>query len=269
MSGQYIQSLKEVFAIIVDYIFQYYKNGNEKFLIPAIICVLYMLIFEKDVRKKYIIPLIVMVLIILNPISYDKVFSNTYMYWRLFWVFSLHIIFATTFICISKRLNNDILKIVLLALASFAIINFGQESIFEGEVYSETQSLEKLPEDVVKVAEYMLSLEKKPYVIGDDELNLYVRQYSGKIKQLWGRNKEGLISEFDGEAEMVYEKMRIGDYDFLFNFALNNGYQFVVTHHRFYPEEIANQYGYEIIENIGEFHIYYLTGNVKEVSNGD
>lgn len=258
MSSTFFLHYKEVFEVIISYIFSYYKNGNEKFLIPAAICVLYMLIFEKDVRKKYAIPLIILVLVILNPILYEKVFSRTYMYWRLFWIFSLHIIFATTFICICNRLKNDSLKITFFALVCFAIVFFGNGNVFDS--LDETISLEKLPKDVVEVAEIMLNLEEEPHVIGDDELNLYVRQYSGKIKQLWGRNKAGLISEFDGDAKIVYDKMREGDYDYMFNFAKNNGYQFLVTHHRFYPEEIANKYGYEIIENVDQFHIYYFTG---------
>lgn len=267
MNSEYYLHLKEVFRVILDYIFSYYKNGNEKFIIPAIICVIYILLFEKEVRNKYIIPLITMVIVILNPILYEKVFSRTYMYWRLFWVFSLHLIFATTFLCLNNRIKNNFLKTVIFACVCVLIVYFGQNNVLKD--LDEIISLEKLPKDVVRVADIMLSLEDEPYVIGDDELNLYARQYSSKIHQLWGRNKDGLISSFEGEPKMVYERMLVGDYDFLFNYALNNNYQFVVTHHRFYPEEIANKYGYEIIENIDQFHIYYHTGNVIEHSESE
>ncbi len=259
-SEEYIQRLEYMFQIILEHINKYYHRGNELFLIPAIICVVYMLIFEKEVRKKYIIPLITLALVIINPILYDKVYIRTYMYWRLFWVFSLHIIFATTFISISNRLKNDILRILLFAVACFAIISYGKTTVYETGGFTETVSLEKLPPGVVEVAEVMLELEEEPKAIVDYQLNVYLRQCSGKIKQMYGRNIMGHISHFDGEVKEVYDRMVAGEYDYFFDYAHSHGYQFLINDGRFYPEEVANNHGYALINNIGDYHIFYYVG---------
>ena len=47
---------------------------------------------------------------------------------------------------------------------------------------------DKLPDGVVRVAECLLSLEEEPRVVPDHWLSPYLRQYSGKIRTMYGRD---------------------------------------------------------------------------------
>ena len=46
----------------------------------------------------------------------------------------------------------------------------------------------KLPDDVVKIVDRLMELEERPRIIAQDPIGVYIRQYTGKIDQLFGRD---------------------------------------------------------------------------------
>lgn len=252
--------MKEVMNAIIELLKNYYL-GIEVYVYIALACLVYLLVFEKEVRKIFIIPLILIAIVILNPILYKYIFSKTYMYWRFFWIFSLHIVIGTALICLLKRVKFDLLKIVLFIIPCFLIINYGNNA-FETEEFSKTTSIEKLPYGVVQICEKMLEIEEEPLVISDKEISSYIRQYSGKIKQLWGRNADGYISSI-GKMTNEYFKMfhESGDYLTVLTYAAEEGYTFIITEDdKEIEKSILYVTGYEEIYDIGEYHLYHYTG---------
>ena len=97
---------------IISNAFLQYK-GNGMYMALFLLGILYIYLNEKDKKMRCLFlyfPLATL-FVTLNPLFnkyVGKIFTGS-VYWRLFWVFSLHIIFATTFISISNRLKHDIL----------------------------------------------------------------------------------------------------------------------------------------------------------------
>ena len=248
--------------IIRDILEEYYYE-NEIVVIVALVSLAYLLIFEKEVRKKYIIPLILEIFIVLNPILYDMVWKKVE-YWRLFWLFSLHLLIGSALICLLKRIKYKLVQFAIFVAICVGICFYGTY-LFDYK-YEKTISLEKLPYGVVEICEEMLSLEDEPNVIADYHFSCNARQYSGKIKQLWGRNAAGYISQMDETAKQVYDiSYKQGDMYGLLEWASRYGYNFIVTENeRIIDKGIAQTWGYkEIMVMDGPeytFHLYYRSG---------
>lgn len=252
--------MKETMGIIINLLKDYYY-GNEVFVYIALGCLLYLLAFEKEVRKKFVIPMLLIAIVVLNPLLYQYVFFKVYMYWRFFWIFSLHLIIGTTIICLLKRIKYDFLKIFIFVIPCFLIISFGNNS-FESDAFEKTISLEKLPYGVVEVCEKMLELEQEPLVVSDLRFSTYARQYSGKIKQLWGRNADGYISDIE-KMTFEYFKMfhRSGDFNTVLTYAAQKGYNFAVTEDdREIDLETQLATGFEEVFSKGEYRLYHYVG---------
>lgn len=257
--------MAEAFEAVKEYLFKYYA-GNEIMVIVALVCLLYMLIFEKEIRNKYVIPLLVCILLVVNPILYKYLYSRTYMYWRLFWIFSLHIIIGIALICLIRRIKNDYLKVLVFAASCACSVYFsGIPNVFDNNSlleYTERENLEKLPPGVVEVCEKILELEDKPKVIGDNQFVIYSRVYSGEIKQLWGRLN--FINEYTDKAAEVYDWfINLGDMYGVFEWASKYGYNSVVLVNRISDDYIAAMFGYkEIVTTEGDdvYHLYYKVG---------
>ena len=250
---------------IKTYLLKYYA-GNGFLIIIALMCFIYLLAFEKKIRNKYAFPLAFCMILIINPILYRYIYSRTYMYWRLFWIFSLHIIIAVALITLIRRIKNDYLKLLAFAATCLCYVYLcGNPNVFEENSlleYTERANLEKLPPGVVEVCDRILELEEKPKVIGDNQFVIYSRVYSGKIKQLWGRLN--FINEKTEQAEKVYDMfINTGDMYGVFEWASKYGYNSVVLVNRISDDYIAAMFGYkEIVTTEGDdtYHLYYKVG---------
>lgn len=258
--------MTQEFDIIKDYLSKYYM-GNEKFVIIAFFCLLYLLIFEKSIRKKYALPLLIYIFVVINPILYKYVYSRTYMYWRLFWVFSLHIIIGITVVSLIKRIKNDLAKMLGFAMACLLIVYLGNGIVFSNNTlseYTDVVNIEKLPYEVPIICEKMLELEDEPKCINDLMFSVYARVYSGKIKQLWGRNASNFISILEGEAKEIYEASNVyGDMYYVLSYAAENGYNFVLTEteNRTIIPSIVEMCGFELVLELGDdYHLYHYVG---------
>ena len=257
--------MSDAFETIINYYKDYYF-GNERYVFIALFCLAYLLIFEKNIREKYALPLVVVVAVVVNPIIYKLVFSKTYMFWRLFQIFSIYLIIGITMICLIKRMKNFLLKLALFIVFCSMIIYSGYGNVFENQSlmeYTEIVNLEKIPDGVAEICDQILELEDEPLVISDPYFCVYARVYSGRIRQLWGRLN--FISEMSDSAKEVYEYSLVsGDMYALFEWASKHDYNSVVFHNRISDDYIAAMFGYKEILVSGtddhQFHLYYDVG---------
>lgn len=260
--------MNEAMNEIIELLKSYYL-GNEIYVYIALASALYILIFEKKVRNNLILPLLFIALIVLNPYLYQVIFSKTYAYWRMFWIFSLHLIIGTGFICLMKRLKFVLLQTAIFIVVCYLIIQNGT-NVYETDAFEKTISLEKLPDGVVKVCDKILELEEEPLCINDLYFSVCARQYSGKIKQAWGRNADGYISNI-GKMTNEYFKMfhNSGDFDPVLNWAVEEGYNIIVIEDdREIDKEICDRYGFEEVYSRGQYRVYHFVG-LPEVEQGE
>ena len=245
----------DTILVIIDYLNNYYY-GHRKFFLLALFCLAYLFFFEKKLRNKLVIPLIICYGVILNPILYDKVFSLI-VYRRLFWIFSDVLLVMITIVSLIKKLKEDIYRYFSFALVILIIMNVGNYQYSKSDRFSETKHLEKLPDNVVEVCEYILSQDIEATCIMDEWVSNYVRQYSADIKLLYGRNATGYISDISDEEKEIFDAIKDENFDVVLSYAKNNGYNFVVLeNYEIIYRALLNQYGYYEAFTLGEYRVY-------------
>ena len=153
-----------------------------------------------------------------------------------------------------------------MIIPCFLIIYYGNY-YYDTGLFEKTVSPEKLPYGIVEVCEEMLRIEDEPKCVADLYPSCYIREYSGKIKQLYGRNAVGFITSFGGKAKEIYNASHVdGDFYTVFDYCINHGYHFVVTvYNREIDENLCNIMGFKEILTIPDYyHLYYYTGVTEQ-----
>ncbi|MCD8326411.1 MAG: hypothetical protein LUC90_06945 [Lachnospiraceae bacterium] len=89
-------------------------------------------------------------------------------------------------------------KEVLLAVAGVLLLMyFNSDYDYEDYLkdFYEVENIYGLPQDVVDVCDLLLSEDEDPFIIATDGDWVYFRQYSSKIKLLYGNNLNGTMDE--------------------------------------------------------------------------
>lgn len=89
---------------------------------------------------------------------------------------------------------------------------------------------DKLPDHVVSVADALLALEESPRVVTDYSLSVYLRQYSGRIMSMYGRNVDFEVTD-PILARVVFDNLQSddGDMNLVREKMVENGYRWLVT----------------------------------------
>ena len=243
-------------------------GGNWRYLVLLGAGLLFGLIFLKEWRKALVFPLVIVSAFILNPVFYGL--WNRYIgraYWRALWAIPIIIGVAIVPAFITERTNRKITKVIVI-VSSVVIASFGSTLIYQNAftTFSKAKNPEKLPESAVKVANELLELDEEPFVISDYSLSVYLRQYSGKIHSLYGRDHPS-IAPNAGLAVRTTDILESsdGNYVVLAQSMLNNDYKYLVTHNE---EEDRRQKlidaGFSQIKQVDKYGIYEPHGKRTE-----
>ena len=222
----------------------YYADGF--YLILTIFAFMYLFAHFPELRVKFLIPMGLIVMVVLNPLMYQLIFKKV-IYWRLFWMFPTAIIIGLAVIKMIQCCDNKIIK-VGIALIFCGLVLLKGTNVFQYGGFTIIETLEKLPKEVQAVCNEILAREEEPRCIMPQTLFCDVRQYSGDIYMMYGRNAHGHIAYMPEMETRVYEQMEseIPDYDYVLQKASEGDYNFVVTYeNRPIAEKILNAYGYK------------------------
>ena len=241
------------------------KMAFQDFSIPiiAIIALVVGLILGKGKRKQFLIPSIIITATIINPLFYNFWYKfNSRAYWRTLWVIPVIVLCAFTPAMLVEKLKKSISKAVVIASGVMVFILFGG-FVYRGNTFVEARNADKLPESVVSVASALLEYDKEPYVVTDASLSRYLRQYSGRIKTLYGRDVDwGLNSP---QAEKVYRNLS-NDLETVVQTMLDYDYEYLVTSNTDIGRRNAlEQAGAELIKQIDEYGIYRVSGRKTQL----
>lgn len=258
-------------------------KGNYYFYVfPLAIIVL--LILLKRRRISFVLPLILITIGIVNPLFYyvwNKL--GLYAYWRILWIVPIIPVFATLGSAINERIDNRWFKIVTtLVFASVLALMGSFVYLGEGGCFViPATNVSKVPQGVADVADYLLSLKEKPRIIAESSISTYIRQYTGDIDTLYGRDVSGYIfsassdaREVSNELESLVEDITVSEdvsLNDLYNgrnmsavadVMLNDGYDYLVLNE--VSEKLLDQLdesGFELVQNISGYSIYAVNGN--------
>ena len=247
----------------------------------AIIALLFLL---KKRRISFVLPLLLISLVIVNPLFYyawNKL--DLYAYWRILWIVPIIPVFAALGSAINEKIDNRILKIVSTVVFS-VIFFFMGTFVYAGEgghFDIPATNASKVPQGVADVADFILSQKEKPRIIAESSISTYIRQYTGEIDTLYGRDVSGYIYDARTEARQVSNELESLVEDIavsedvslkdLYNgknmsavadVMLNDGYDYLVLSE--VSEKLVDQLeesGFELIQNISGYSIYIVHGS--------
>ena len=233
-------------------------------LVVAAVSLVLGLILGKGKRKLFLIPGIIITIIIVNPLFYNFWYKfNNRAYWRTFWMLPVISLCAFVPALLIERMKKDILKTAVMLIGAAVIIFFG-EFVYKGTTFVEARNADKLPDDVVAVADALLELDDEPYVVADVEISTYLRQYDARIKTLYTRDVVygGANSPLAEQIHRILSSEQ-GEWDIVSLAMLNNDYEYLVTNNSNHDE--IREAGFSLIKQINSYGIYSPLGNRREV----
>lgn len=240
---------------------------DNKFYYIFPIALLLTVVLMKDRRKSFVIPVIFVSLCILNPWFYkvwDKL--DLYAYWRIVWVVPIIPVCAALPALIAERIKNEKVKVAvgLLMVAMFALAG---KFIYINPIsrfYLKDVNTSKLPSYVVEVADELLTMDENPRLVADTGISVYIRQYTGKINTLYGRDIIGHIYQASSSAWKVNEVLNSedGDMSVVADIMLDEEYDYLaLTNVSETRKSALKDAGFEMISEKAAYSIYKVTGH--------
>ena len=215
------------------------------------ICILLLFVCFKKRRVLFLIPCLIICLIILNPFFY-KMWDELglYAYWRILWVVPVIPVLAATMPCICERIERKWIK-TILTCAAVGLVILGGTYLYNGNsgAFVEAVNVAKLPGEVVDIAEKLLEIDLHPRAIIESNISTYIRQYTGKIDLLYGRDIYGYILYPSAQARKINDAINIGDMEQVGQTMADEGYDYLV-----YNNNVNDKF--EIIDVVGGYGIY-------------
>ena len=224
------------------------------------IVLLCLFIWFKGRRVRFLIPSLLMSIIIINPLFFkywDKL--GLYAYWRILWVVPVVPVVAGLVPSISEKFEKTWVKSIVAA-AGVGLVMFGGTFLYNGAggSFVEAANAAKLPDYVVQIADRLLELDDHPRVIAQDPIGVYIRQYTGEIDTLFGRDIYGHIAPVRYEVKDIYLNTKDADKSDVSQYMLDNSYNYFVCRDNL-------EKGFKVVDKIGEHYIYKPVGIPKVV----
>ena len=238
----------------------------------ALFSSLILLVLWKKQRKTFVIPALIMGLVIANPWFKDlwtNVLQILY-YWRALWIVPVIPLCAALPAVLSEKAHNDNVKggIALVMAVVFVLTGSYVYQHSDNTFIIPVPNADKLPDEAIRVADVLLTMDESPKIVGDRDITIYIRQYTGKIETLYGRDINGFIvsRRVDGTIQTlnpyawrVKEALenRKEDLSFLAPMMIEEGYEFLVTkaEDEERKTELKNCH-FELVNQVAGWNIY-------------
>ena len=248
--------LRTTFEYIIGMFFHYY--GDLIWLILAAIAAIFLMIKGDKKHRFVVLSSVVIYLMIFNPVLYKYLYSQI-IFWRLFWLVPTFLLIVLGFAQAAKLLRSS-WKILLLTAAVTVVIVLSGTNMFTELKRDSYTGIYKLPRGTEEVGSLMLSLDDHPRCVVPMELITSMRQYSGDIEPMYGRNIWGYIRQCTEEDRTMFVQISADNpnYDYIFLNCRDNGYNFVINDaDKQADEAVAGSYGYTQVYEAEGYIIYY------------
>lgn len=249
--------MSELWGAMRYWISEYYGDGI--YLVLAAGAYLYLFVHCKETRKRMIYPMAFILFCLLNPILYRYVWERG-RYWRFFWIFPNTPAIAYVATELIRRNEKKWEKIIVFVALAALIVLKGTNVFINGS-FVPVQNRYKISQEAVEISKIVLKKKKKPLCVVPTELYSEVRQYSGKIKLLYGRDAEGYIIPADEDKRSIYAELNNPEPDYNYVLAKLLEYEcnyLVVPSDKGIPQYYLELYQCELCGEYGQFVVYAI-----------
>lgn len=248
--------LRSTFEYMIEMFFYYYANCI--WLILAAIAAVFLMIKGDKKHRFIVLSSVVIYLMIFNPVLYKYMYSQI-VFWRLFWLIPTFLLIVLGFAQAAKLLGSN-WKILILTVVMTAAVVLSGTNVFTGLKYDSYTGIYKLPRGTEEVGSLMLSLDDHPRCVIPLDLTTSIRQYSGDIEPMYGRNIWGYMRDCTDDERTMFVQIEADNpnYDYIFLNSRDNGYNFMINDaDKKADEALADAYGYTEVYEADGFIIYY------------
>ena len=240
--------------------------GNWFFYIGPVFALL-SVIFWKNKRIVFAIPALIIVLLVMNPLAKEKFeqVTETGYYWRLLWIVPIIPLCAAFPAMLAEKIRNEHFK-AIVAVAFAAGFMLTGSFTYDQRLcrFFIPANEEKIEQPFIDIADQLLEYDDHPYVVADWWPSIFLRQYSPKLRMLYGRDimGEGRRSAL---GDQVDSWLRNGDYADVAAAMLDNGYEYYVSDDG--PEgkkELLSEAGFEYLSSVEGYGIYRVHGTPSQ-----
>ena len=252
-----------------------YAGGFPALTLLSIAGAVYLFVVSGEFRRKLLGPAIVLAFIVVNPVLYSLLYGNNNLpfvtnyglrYWRFFWLLPQGIMIGAAAGQLLSRFLSPLARCLGMGVAAALILLAGQNIFTYEQVFKPSTSAYKLRPTVQAVCEKVLADDPEPLCMFDNVISTEAREYSGSIRQLWGRSGVWNIVT-DPQALEVYNQLtgRPRDLEAIFAYAEQRGVthiSFVVRAKEDWDEMLASarRHGYEELDRIDNRIILHRSG---------
>lgn len=184
--------------------------GTGYYMILLLVATAYIIWKKKENRQFAVWVPIVIVILFFCPITilliYQQFMWGTY--WRMLWMIPVVPVLAYVGVeLICKR--QKLLERVLVFLVVACIFVCSGKLMYTKERFQPKENFFKIPTAAIDIAQHVINYSGDwyPTIIAPNELYCYIRQYTSKIRLLYGRDAEGYMGGVADEIEAVYKEM--------------------------------------------------------------
>lgn len=211
---------------------------------------------------RFLIPSLLISIVIINPWFY-RVWDELglYAYWRILWVVPVIPIVAGLIPSITERIQRGWIKAVVAATGVGMAVLCGT-FLYNGAggSFVEAANASKEPDYVVQIADRLLELEDRPRVIAQDPVGVYLRQYTGEIDQLFGRDFHGHILWPSQDAKFIRNAISADAFDEISQYMLDNNYDYIILSGDVDSDTL------EYVVTIEDYRIYRAIGHPNRIN---
>ena len=218
----------------------------------------------KGRRVKFLIPALLLSAAIVNPLFY-RIWKrlDLYAYWRVIWLVPILPVCAALPAALAEKTERTGLK-ALIAAGCLAVYAFTGTWVY-GNLYGyflvPAWNAEKVPPFAVETADALLKLREDPEgkirIIADEDVSLYIRQYTGEIDTAFGRDVQGYIYPPDETGKEAFQILHEGNggLDRIAEMMANEAYDYLVVREEAWAEELGKS-GFTKAGGAGEYGFY-------------
>lgn len=250
--------MKEWSIEVYNYIQQYVNHSPILWI--YLVSLLFLCFRGKEKRRMLVYPSLLIMLVVMNPVCYGYVWVKliTYAFWRMLWMIPVIPVIACAVVEVSGLIKKEWVAPVLTA-GCIVIMLLTCDNIYRKDgVFTKESNPYKLPDASVNVAKTILELEDEPIVLSAPYIYCHLRQYSGDIKLVFGRDAETFILPIQDPETLELSQMVLangGDTARLVELAEKKNVDIIVlpANHGFV---LLGDYGYEYVAQVDGYNLY-------------
>ncbi len=149
----------------------------------------------------------------------------------------------------------------IVAVAGVGAVMVGGTFLYDGAggSFVEAANASKELDYVVQIADRLLELDEHPRVIAQDPIGVYLRQYSGQIDTLFGRDIQGHILWPRNDMRNVHNAVSTGEWELVNQYMLDDEIDYLVT-----SGDTENS-SLMLVDTIADYGIYKASGKPQVI----